>query len=56
MVAIVRLAGMATVVPDVGLYAFGALAMQLAALQSAGLHRLWWLIDESNLPAREVFT
>jgi paraquat-inducible protein A len=45
MVAMVRLAHMATVVPDVGLYAFGALALLLAALDSAGLHRLWGLID-----------
>jgi paraquat-inducible protein A len=45
MVAIVRLAGMASVVPDVGLYAFGVLALLLAALDTCGLHRLWWLID-----------
>jgi paraquat-inducible protein A len=51
MVAIVRLASMATVEPDVGLYAFGALALQLAALDTAGLQRLWGLIDPARLTA-----
>lgn len=45
MVAIVRLAAMASVRPDVGLVAFGALAILLAALDTAGFHRLWALAD-----------
>lgn len=43
MVALVRLSSMATVVVDAGLFAFGALAVLLAALESAGVHRLWRL-------------
>ena len=46
MVAIVRLASMASVEPDLGLLAFGALAMLLAALEAAGLTRLWMLAGD----------
>lgn len=46
MVALVRLAGLANVTPDAGLFAFGALAIFLAALESAGLHRLWILAGD----------
>jgi len=45
MISIVRIAGMAAVVPGVGLYAIGALMLLLASLESAGLHRLWALLD-----------
>jgi paraquat-inducible protein A len=45
LVAIVRIAAMATVHPGIGLWAFGMLALLLAALESAGLHRLWQLGD-----------
>lgn len=43
LVSIVRIAGLAHVVPGAGLFAFAALALLLAALQSAGEHRLWQL-------------
>lgn len=45
LVSMVRIAGLAQVVPGVGLMAFGALALLLAALQSAGEHRLWQLAE-----------
>jgi paraquat-inducible protein A len=48
MVSIVRIAGMASVQPGVGLFAFGALTLLLAALDAAGQFRLWRLAD---LPA-----
>jgi paraquat-inducible protein A len=41
LVSIVRIAGLARVVPGVGLAAFLVLALLLAALQAAGQHRLW---------------
>jgi len=46
LVSIVRIASMAHAVPGVGLFGFGALALLLAALDSAGLHRLWDCADE----------
>ena len=46
LVSIVRIAGMAHAVPGFGLFGFGALALLLAALESAGLHRLWDCADE----------
>jgi len=45
MVSIVRIAGMASVQPGIGLAAFGGLALLLAALQAAGDERLWRLAD-----------
>lgn len=45
LVAIVRIAAMATARPDVGLFAFGALVLLLTALESAGLQRIWALAD-----------
>ncbi len=48
LVAIVRIAAMASVVPGPGLYAFGALALLLASLESAGVRRLWQLADGSG--------
>lgn len=41
LVALVRIAGLAGVLPGPGLYAFGVLALLLAALQASGEHRLW---------------
>jgi paraquat-inducible protein A len=41
LVAIVRIAGLAQVHPGAGLFAFGALALLLAALQAAGEHAMW---------------
>jgi len=48
MVATVRLATMARVEPGIGLYAFIALALLMAALQSAGVHRLWNLAESNE--------
>jgi paraquat-inducible protein A len=42
LVAIVRSAGMATVVPGVGIYCYAALTVLLTAEHVAGLHGLWW--------------
>ncbi len=41
LVAIVRSAGMATVVPGAGLFAYTALMLLLTAQQVSGLHGLW---------------
>jgi len=41
LVAIVKLAGLASVVPDVGIFSFGVLTLLLAANQAAGLHGIW---------------
>ena len=40
-VSIVRIASMAHASPSVGMFAFGALALLLAALESGGLRHLW---------------
>jgi paraquat-inducible protein A len=40
-VSIVRIAAMASAVPGPGMFAFGALALLLAALESGGLKHLW---------------
>ncbi|MEW6704410.1 MAG: paraquat-inducible protein A [Pseudomonadota bacterium] len=45
LVATVRIAAMATVQPGPGLFAFGVLVVLLAALESAGVHRLWRLAE-----------
>ncbi|MCI4430727.1 MAG: paraquat-inducible protein A, partial [Burkholderiales bacterium] len=45
LVAIVRSAGMATVVPGVGIYCYAALTVLLSAEHVAGLHDLWWRAD-----------
>jgi paraquat-inducible protein A len=45
LVAIVRVAGLATVQPGIGIFAFGMLALLLAGLQAAGEHRLWQLVE-----------
>lgn len=45
LVAIVRSAGMASVVPGVGIYCYAALTVLLTAEHAAGLHGLWWRAD-----------
>jgi paraquat-inducible protein A len=46
LVAIVRSAGMASVVPGVGIFSYAALTVLLAANQVAGLHGLWQHAEE----------
>ena len=41
LVAIVKSAGLASVIPGVGIFSFAVLTVLLAAIQSAGLHPLW---------------
>ncbi len=41
LVAIVKIGGLASVVPGVGIFSFGVLTVLLAASQAAGLHGLW---------------
>lgn len=41
LVAVVRSAGLASVVPGAGIFAYAALTVLLTASQSLGLHRLW---------------
>lgn len=41
LVAIVKLAGLATVIPGVGIFSYALLALLLAANHAAGLHWLW---------------
>lgn len=45
LVAVVRISGMASVVPGPGLFALGLLVILLAAVEAAGLHRLWRRAD-----------
>ncbi len=47
LVAIVRSAGMASVVPGVGIFAYAALTVLLTAEHVAGLHGLWWRADRT---------
>jgi len=46
LVAIVKSAGLATVLPGVGIYSYAALTLLLAAIQSSGLHSLWQRASE----------
>ncbi len=41
LVAVVKLAGLASVIPGVGIFSYGVLTLLLAASQAAGLHGLW---------------
>ncbi len=41
LVAIVKIAGLASVIPAVGIFSYAVLTVLLAALQSTGLHGLW---------------
>jgi paraquat-inducible protein A len=45
LVAVVRSAGVTPVVPGPGIFAYGALVLLLAAIQSSGLHGLWRLVE-----------
>lgn len=47
LVAVVRSAGVTTVVPGPGIFAYGALVVLLAAIQSTGLHGLWRLAEDA---------
>lgn len=46
LVAIVKLAGMASVIPGVGIFSYAALTVLLAANHVSGLHGLWWRAAE----------
>ena len=41
LVAVVRSAGVASVVPGAGIFAYAALTVLLTASQALGMHRLW---------------
>jgi paraquat-inducible protein A len=45
LVAVVRSAGMASVLPGVGIFSYAALTVLLTAEHAAGLHGLWWRAD-----------
>lgn len=46
LVAIVKLAGLASVIPGVGIVSYGVLTLLLAANHAAGLHSLWWHAED----------
>jgi paraquat-inducible protein A len=46
LVAIVKIAGLASVVPGVGIFSYAVLTVLLAANQTAGLHGLWQRASE----------
>ncbi|HZE91636.1 MAG TPA: paraquat-inducible protein A [Rhizobacter sp.] len=46
LVAIVRSTGLASVLPGMGLFAYGALTLLLTSITAAGLHTLWKLGSE----------
>lgn len=46
LIAIVRSAGLASVVPGVGIFSYAVLTVLLTANQAAGLHGLWRRADE----------
>jgi len=48
LVAVVKLAGMATVIPGIGLWSFAVLTFLLTALTSFDLQDLWNLADEAQ--------
>jgi paraquat-inducible protein A len=50
LVALVKLSGVARVIPDVALFAFGVLTVLLAAVMAFDLRSLWDIVDQ--LPAR----
>jgi len=41
LVSIVRVAGLASVIPGAGIFSFGILTFLLAAVEAAGMHGLW---------------
>lgn len=52
LVSLVKLSAMASVLPGVALWAFGALTVLLAMVLSFDLHNLWPIIDETPDPVR----
>jgi paraquat-inducible protein A len=46
LVAIVKLAGLASVIPGVGIFSYAVLTVLLAAIQSTGQHGLWQQASE----------
>lgn len=46
LVAIVKLAGLASVIPGVGIFSYAVLTLLLAANHAAGLHGLWQQAEE----------
>jgi len=46
LVAIVKLAGLASVIPGVGIVSYAVLTLLLAALQASGMHGLWRHAEE----------
>jgi paraquat-inducible protein A len=46
LVAIVKIAGLAGVIPGVGIFSYAVLTLLLAAIHSAGLHDLWHRVAE----------
>jgi paraquat-inducible protein A len=46
LVAIVKIAGLASVIPGVGIFSYAVLTVLLAANQTAGLHGLWQRASE----------
>jgi paraquat-inducible protein A len=46
LVAIVKIAGLASVIPGVGVFSYAALTVLLAAIHTAGLHGLWQRASE----------
>ena len=46
LVAIVKLAGLASVIPGVGIVSYAVLTLLLAANHAAGLHGLWWHAED----------
>jgi len=45
LLSLVRLAGLADASPGPGLFAFGALTVLFASIESAGLKHLWWHVQ-----------
>jgi paraquat-inducible protein A len=41
LVSIVRVAGLASVIPGIGIFSFGVLTLLLASIEAAGMHKLW---------------
>lgn len=41
LVSIVRVAGLASVIPGIGIFSFGVLTLLLASVEASGMHGLW---------------
>ena len=46
LIAVVRSAGVTSVVPGPGIFAYAVLTLLLAAMQASGMHALWQLLEE----------